>query len=301
MSQPKIQKPFSVRNIFLLCLLALIGAGQVLVLLTAWLQRLPPDYSLHQILLPTYAGVLRPEHDIFLYRAFCAAAFVMYAMNAFRRRSRIDEDGATSRLVGQVIAEGVLLAGLARTAFTLAHHPDSLFLQGCLIGLFVLSVSIKVMWSGIVEKSEVLAQNLESGLQRHTVGRMMGTVLACGFIAAAILIPDVHGLVGHVFRYDRFYHLDAFVMAPALASLKGGLPGIDIYSQYGLGMPVVLGRIAHVFGGLNYPSMLMLLMGIAVVYFMMWFLLLQRWLGSFWMALAGVALAITWQMFYYEE
>ena len=112
-----------------------------------------------------------------------------------------------------------------------------------------------------------------------------------------LFIPDPKAVLARMFFGDQFHHFDSF-MAPAWAYTKGAVLNVDIMTEYGVGTPVVMAWFAKLMGGFSYTHILWFWMGGTILYFMLCFIFLRRWLGSLALGLLATLLAIKFQMFH---
>ena len=106
-----------------------------------------------------------------------------------------------------------------------------------------------------------------------------------GFIVL-LYIPDTKAVLARMFFGDHFHHFDSF-LAPAWAYTKGAVLNVDIMTEYGIGIPVMMSWFAKLTGGFSYTHMFWFWMWGTIVYFILCFVFLRRWLGSFALALVG--------------
>jgi hypothetical protein len=103
-------------------------------------------------------------------------------------------------------------------------------------------------------------------------------------------------LTGRFFMIDRGLHLNFFMMGPALSFAHGKAFGTEIYSQYGIGWPLLASALSHL-SALTYANFVGLEAIYGCVYYVaMFFLLRMCFKQELWAAL-GVILAIYWQVF----
>lgn len=115
-------------------------------------------------------------------------------------------------------------------------------------------------------------------------------------ITILIYVPDRSGLAATIFGRDNFYHVDAFIMAPAWAWLKGCVLDIDVISQYGIGMPILTAIMSQWVGGFSYENVFLIFVIMTIVYFFLVYTLIKIWLHDRWLALGAVIVAIFLQM-----
>ncbi len=70
-----------------------------------------------------------------------------------------------------------------------------------------------------------------------------------------IFVPRPDLLIGHIFVNEHFHHWDFFMVGPAVGYARGLALGTQTYSQYGIGWPVVLAKLAPILP-LGYTSAL---------------------------------------------
>ena len=97
---------------------------------------------------------------------------------------------------------------------------------------------------------------------------------------------------------EQFHHNDSFIMGPGWAYLSGQTLDVDIISQYGIGFVVVISRLAQLFGGFSYEHVMAVMVMGTILYYLAWYFLIRRWLGSMIAGIAVMLLAIKWQMFH---
>jgi len=118
------------------------------------------------------------------------------------------------------------------------------------------------------------------------------------FLIALIFTPDLGEVLASMFRYDKFYHLDSFIMAPAWAHHNGLILNKDVTSEYSLIIPIVFDELMTLAGGFNYAHAVSIMIGLCAVYYFLLYGLWRYWLGNFWLPFFGVVLSIKLQFFH---
>ncbi len=118
------------------------------------------------------------------------------------------------------------------------------------------------------------------------------------FIGLLIYVPDPEAAVAKMFMGEHFHHYDFMVMGPAFAWHMGQMLFVDSFSTYGFGMPLIMARLAEVFGGFGDLSVFKLIVLLCVFSYISYYLFLRYWLGSIILSLAAIFMGIKWQMFY---
>lgn len=114
-----------------------------------------------------------------------------------------------------------------------------------------------------------------------------------------IFMPDLNEVLARMFSYDKFYHLDGFVLSPAWAYHNGLVLNKDVTSEYSLIMPIAFDWLMKLAGGFNYENAVRIVIGLSAVYYILLYGLWRYWLGSFWLAFFAVILSVKLQFFHW--
>jgi len=125
-------------------------------------------------------------------------------------------------------------------------------------------------------------------------------VLVPILIVMSLWITDFPGAIAQLYKSDRLHHMDTFVGAPGWAAVSGSRLYDQTFSQYGYGMPHVLGKLATILGGFNYEHLLMVIISVAILYGIIFYFFLKAWLNSRWAAILGLLLVFKWHLFWPE-
>jgi hypothetical protein len=126
---------------------------------------------------------------------------------------------------------------------------------------------------------------------------LLGHVLVVVAVALLIYVPDYRSLAGSFLNAERFHHWHFFAVMPTYAYLSGRVPVLESYSQYGVGLPVIVGNLCRVMGDFSHASVVWLGMTYGVLYFIALYALMWAWFRDWWWSAAGLALAILLQQF----
>jgi hypothetical protein len=255
----------------------------------------------------------RPEHDLILYVLGAGLTVVMSGLTMWywrARLARVEAARAPEFMTAAALLQG-LLAMTSMVAFALLlcsdwfsrdfrsvaairAAPDKLdsiiLLVPCVIALVCTTVDL---WRGF--GAEVTGAPKEQWrLRRDEILRYAVPVFVILILGVS---PDRwRYLAGQIFVPDLCHHLNFFFMGPALSFAHGKAFGTEIYSQYGVGWPMLASGLAR-FSALTYGN----LIGIEIVYscvycLALFFLLSYCFKDGLWAAV-GVLLAIYWQLF----
>ena len=103
-------------------------------------------------------------------------------------------------------------------------------------------------------------------------------------------------LAGQIFLTDWCHHLNFFMMGPAISFSHGKAFGTEIYSQYGIGWPLLASMLSH-FWALTYGNLVGMEIVYSCIYYLALFFLLRTCFKQQLWAAFGVVLAIYWQTF----
>lgn len=275
-----------VQTISALILLSLLWSiqitGAAYMLNGFWFQPLPPAG-----VLPEYVPVFRPQVNgpLYLIMIFSCIAIYTAGIHVWRVRGRpaelLQDMGPYLRALAVFT---VLMTAAAYKTIIYDHSPQlahMLFWSGA-----GLSVVISLFWQEIKKIQYALNIGLWPLTHIFYDGRLRD-VLCAAALAAIVYVPDVKGLLALSFIGEQMHHLDYFVMSPGWAAANGKMPYADVMSQYGLGLPVVLARLAQWTGGFDYEPVMRLLIAGGVLYFIGVFYFLKMWLGQRFWAFTG--------------
>jgi hypothetical protein len=116
-------------------------------------------------------------------------------------------------------------------------------------------------------------------------------------VVCLLYVPDYRSMAGSFLNAERFHHWHFFAVMPTYAYLTGLVPVLDSYSQYGVGLPVIVGNLCRLMGDFSHGSVVWLGMTYGVLYFIALYALMWAWFRNWWWSAAGLALAVLLQQF----
>ncbi len=274
-------------NLAFITVLSLAVGIQTLALIGWAFQGLPLETSAKDMFFPgVHREMVMPERDALLYRILVVLVLLLQAGFLRRWRRRLADGGFTAtllRLTGiEVFWASVTLFWLFKMA---VYHWPAPVRVGFLatLGLAVLS---KVLW--------IWMGFWPGRLLRWIDGRQAPSwVLDLTVVAAVVLllaVGDRKGILAHIFVEDQFWHFDPFFMAPGWAHLKGCALNKDVWSAYGVGMPIITAHLARWIGGFDYENVLTVLVGLSGAYVLACYAFLRVWLRRPILVFGGTAL-----------
>jgi hypothetical protein len=119
-------------------------------------------------------------------------------------------------------------------------------------------------------------------------------VVALGVL---LYVPDYRSMAGTFLSGENFHHWHFFAIMPTYAYLSGLVPVLESYSQYGVGIPVIIGNLSRLLGDFSHAWVVWVGMTYGVFYFIALYALLWAWLHDWPWAVAGLAFAVLLQQF----
>jgi hypothetical protein len=285
-------------------------------MVTAWLQLGPAgDASFAERLTGYGRGMVRPEHDLGIYVAGIALTLAAALGTWWWWRIRLARCAA-ARVANFMRSSAALMAVLAATSmaaflsllcsYWFSHNVDSrmvaarepvgtfdllrMLLPACM-ALVCAAVDFKYGFSAAGGSHD------QPGRRRGHSNAVLRYVVPVIFVLVIGMPPgSAVFLAGQAFQYDACHSLDFFVMGPALSFAHGKAFGTEIFSQYGIGWPLVASCLSQ-FSALTYGNLLVLEVSYACVYYIALFLALRLCFERELWAAVAVGLAICWQIF----
>ncbi|HOW35587.1 MAG TPA: hypothetical protein PL155_04170 [Candidatus Omnitrophota bacterium] len=278
---------------------SLLLAFQVLVASVIIFHFIPIAYDLKSLYLDIYIGNLYVNRKILFYRIFICSAVFIQLLQFFIFRSRAASPDFIKNLKAFVIAEGIL-TGLFIYGYFLFTVDDRLFLPKIILAACALLMVVNKICVFLISDFIKRFSGWLTGTQRIFLSLKGPDIFAALFIILALYIPDTTGLKSAIYAGDHFYHIDVFVMGPGWASLKGLIPNVDTYSQYGTIMPILLSRLSLILGGFSYENILKVMMGMGIIYYLVLYFFLKSSLRSSIVAIIGILWLFKLQVFHLD-
>jgi hypothetical protein len=256
------------------------------------------------------AKIVRPEHDLLIYVAGAAFTLFMAWLMGWYWRGKLG--GIAPARVSGFMAAAALLEGLLAVVSLIVYAM--LLGSGCFSGHVGARLPASdfdaVRWLAPCLVALICAAvDLEYGLDQTagSANRFQQAYLRLGKVlryAAPVFVLLVVGvppgrwgyLAGKFFGADLCHHLNFFMMGPALSFAHGKAFGAEVYSQYGIGWPLLASALAR-FSALTYGNLVGMEIVYGCIYYVALFFLLRTCFQQEVWAAFGVVLAIYWQIF----
>ncbi len=299
MSETKSAPDRETVNIVLFAVWSLLEALQLLVIVVLVFSFIPIKLSpFVATLFPLHQKGVLPEREMLFYRIFVLGAMALQTAGLWIFRRRLKEEQFTPSLVGLTAANLFWLLIQLFCVFKMMIIDPSAWAKYVFYVSLAGALATRVFWPEVriwaVRFYENVIQS-ESAIN----WRRVWDVAFPAFIVLLLFVPDMDKVLARMFYRDQFYHLDAFLMAPAWAYQQGLTLNMDVISPYSTVMPVVFSFLSKLVGGFNYHNVVALFIAATIAYYIVFYALLRRWLGSALLASFGTLLAIKLQMFHW--
>ncbi len=275
------------KDIILFSILALFWAVQAAVVLIEILGAWHAPLLINDSLLPEAAGRMAAKWDILIYLLFIVVALITGKI-IFRYYHKPVN-------YWLMVFEGAVTFLMVSAVFKIVIYDNSPQLaRWCLTTLIVISAVSKIFYPELKKLVTVIYQRLKLiSWSPYTDAWWIAVIVLM------IYMPDLERVIGMIYMGECLHHFDWFIMSVGWASLGGQLPYVDVFSQYGVGLPIIFAKVSNVLGGFEYVPVLRGMMWFVIIYFILMYFFARYWLKS--ALIAGVAFLLVFrlQMFHY--
>ncbi len=258
----------------------------------------PVPNPLSDVVFGEWRWIIQPEREELFYRTFvvCAVILQCLSLKMFEKRFR---DAAWGRELKYFCLMETVLVFLMLSALykSLIFFDRPQLAEWAYHALWVWAVFNKIFWFKIRKFASIVYAFLMNEENYPFFYKF------CNFLFPLILVvliymPDPEAVVARIFIGEQFHHYDVFIMAPAWGHVSGNILGLDQIADYGVGMPVMISGLSQLFGGFSYLNTFLVLMWGCIIYYVLWFALLRKWMKSFLVAALAILVGIRVQMFH---
>lgn len=283
------------KDIVAISLLSFVEALQVLVIVVLIFSFIP-------IPMPAFAQKLYPmsQYDIHLKREgsffhfWVLFGLALQALVLFVNRRRLGVGQIRQKIWPYVATCAFFLYVQVFAVFKMFLFNNPGWAKAVFYAALAMGLAVRVFWP---EYRAVIVAALTATIPRWTClvwDAVMALVL--GYLVFA---PKLGEVLAQMFCFDRFYHFDVFVMAPAWGCHNGLVLNDQVASNYGLILPVLFNAVMGALGKFDYAHAVALMIAICAVYYLLFYGLLRCWLKSCLLAWTGVVLAVKLQFFHW--
>lgn len=290
------QEDQTIANVIFCSFLVLIESLQALIVLVLVFSFIPiPTSPLLSNLFPRHLPLVFPKRDMSFYHFFVAAVILGQTalLTVCRKKLSSTRLAEQWRLFFLVEAGWLFLMAFAAFKFFVYGYAD--WAKHFLYAVIVASILSKVFWKELKSAAGSLYGYC---LRRPETVLRAADIMFPLLVAAIIFVPDLQAVVARMWIGDCLLHMDSSLVGQAWAFAKGAKLNVDIFAHYGLGIPIFVTLIANALGGLSYERVIGTMVAGTIIYFIVAYFFLRAWFKSACLAMAGVLLAIKWQMFH---
>ena len=283
-----------IANVMVLSGIIFLISIQFVLIVAYVLHCIPLTSVLPRTVYPEWQFLIRPEREAFLFQMFVALSLVAQWIVFKLAGDRLSQQQWFKKLIPYAVFQAIAVVLLLSAAFKMTVFSErSLFAQYAFVVLTVVIFAIQMFW----------AESLRFGnrLLMYVINIRTQPWMSLAFVALIFLviyIPDGNAALARMFFGEQFHHIDTFFMAPAWGWSKGSILNVDIMTEYGIGMPIMTGWLAKLFGGVTYVNVFYVCVWATIIYFAFSFMFLRQWLGSLGISVIVLLFALKIQMFH---
>jgi hypothetical protein len=286
-------------DIIAFSLLSFVEALQVLVIVALIFSFIP-------IPMPAFAQKLYPMsvYDIHLKREgsffhfWVLFGLALQGLFIFLNRRRLGEDQLSPKVLPYVCTMAAFLFVQVFAVFKIFLWSNPLWARVLLYASLAAAAAVRIFWPefrrSITWFSKQLAVRSYPSWAAYSWDAAVVSVMA-----VLVFFPLGGEVLSRMFSYDKFYHLDVFVMSPAWGYHNGLILNNQVASNYSLILPIIFNSLMDLMGKFDYPQAVSLMIAFCGIYYLLFYCLLRFWLKSVLLASFGVILAVKLQFFHW--
>jgi len=285
-------------NIMALSLLSLVESLQILIIVVL-------IYSIIPIAVPVFVQKLFPlslydvhlKRETFFYHVWIALGIGLQGLLMFANRRYLGEDLWRGLCPYICTMAGIVIIQIF-AVFKIFLWGDPLWARDLFYAFLGIGILARIFWPEFWRfMLWIWAQ-----LTARKAPRWQNFLMEAGAIlilAVLIFTPDLGAILARMFSYDKFYHLDGFVLSPAWAYHNGLTLNKDVTSEYSLIMPIAFDGLMKWAGGFSYAHAVAVMIVFSALYYLLLYGLWRYWTKSFGLSFFGVLLSIKLQFFHW--
>jgi len=274
-------------------LLAMLLSIELILGLSALLTKvpIPIDLSFVHSIVWHYQRSFQPQRNLFLYGLWVMLGTGLYV--ALLWVLKLSPKKLKWDLNPFLTLHAIVSILMCHAAFAVVALHNPVWAWPVFWVAFMLGVLISFFWPEFFAGME----NIKSRCGFFKDKPWIGVLLGIAFIFLVIFMPDLQAVVAMMYMGDYFHNWDASLFGAVFAIAHGALPCIDVNTTYGFGASVMMAKLVNAMGGFDYTKILGVVMWVGIFYFVLWFLLLRRFLASGLLAFVVILCALRMHMF----
>jgi len=286
-------------NIIALCLLSFIESLQILIIVVLIYSFIPmavPGFV--QKLFPLSLYDVHLERESFFYHVWIAVALGLQGLLMFIHHRRLTEARFWRLFLPYVGAMAGIVIIQIFAIFKIFLWGNPWWARDLFYVFLGLGILARIFWPECRRSIVWLWGQLTS----QTIPRWGVFLLDAGgmfILFVLIFSPDLNEVLARMFSYDKFYHLDGFILSPAWGHHNGLTLNKDLTSEYSLIMPIAFDGLMKLAGGFSYAHAVSIVIVLSALYYLLLYGLWRYWMGSFCLSFFAVILSIKLQFFHW--
>jgi hypothetical protein len=286
-------------NIIVLSLVSFIEALQVLIIIVFIFSFIPIAVPpLVQKLYPLSVYDVHLKRDILFYHVWIALGLGLQGSLMFATRRHLGEDHWWRGLCPYICTMAVFVTIQIFAVFKILLLGNLWWSRDVFYAFLGAGILARIFWPELQRSID----RLWTLWTTRTVpwgGFLLMDAGAIFILVVLVFTPNLSEVLARMFSYDKFYHLDSFIMSPAWAHHNGLILNKDVTSEYSLIIPIVFDALMKLAGGFSYAHAVGLMIGMCAMYYFFLYGLWRYWTGSFWLAFFAVVVSIKLQFFHW--
>jgi hypothetical protein len=286
-------------NIIVISLLSFIEALQVLIIVVLIFSFIPiPVSAFVQKLFPLSQYDVRQNRQGFFYHVWIAAGLGLQGLLMFVNRRRLGEEGLWRRFCPYICTMAGIIIIQIFAVFKIFLWGNPWWARDLLYAMIGLGILARIFWPEF-RRSMGWTWAQTTTRKIHPWVYFLMDAGAIFILTVLIFAPNLSEVLARMFSYDKFYHLDSFIMSPAWGYHNGLVLNRDVTSEYSLIIPIVFNGLMKLAGGFSYAHAVGIMIGLCAMYYFLLYGLWRYWTGSFCLSFFAVLLSIKLQFFHW--
>lgn len=249
------------------------------------------DMSFVHSIVPAYQRTFKPQRNLLLYGLWMGwGSAVFLGLRWFVHQAK-ERQSLNLKLF--LTVHMILAFLMGHAAFEIVAMGNPIWAWPVFWGAFAVAVGVCIFWPEFLVGISLLKKYYAS----WRIPPWLAAAIGCLVIFLVVYMPDLQAVVALVFMGEYFHNWDVDLFGAVYAITHGLIPGVDVITTYGFGVSVMAAKLVNLMGGFGYAKLLGIIMWVGIIYYVLWFLLMRRFLASSLLALAAILFAIRMQMF----
>jgi hypothetical protein len=279
-------------NIVALSCLSLVEALQLLIIVALVFSFIPMSVpSFVQKLFPISQYDVHLKRDGSFYHLWVIAAFLLQGLLVFANRRHLENPGLLQKVLPYIATMAALVFVQIFAIFKIFLWGNPAWARGLLYAFIVVGALARIFWPEL--------QRFVIWLWKPRLPLWVPETAAILAMSVLVFIPHLGEVLARMFSYDKFYHLDSFIMAPAWAHHQGLVLNRDVTSEYSLTIPIVFDNLMNLAGGFSYAHAVSLMIVLCALYYFLLYGLWRYWTRSAALSFFAAMLCLKLQFFHW--